>query len=50
MDAHRIASREEWLAGRVKLLAREKEFTRQRDRRGAPCPASRSKAVCLRLQ
>jgi predicted dithiol-disulfide oxidoreductase (DUF899 family) len=29
---HRIVSREEWLAARVSFLAREKEFTRLRDR------------------
>jgi len=31
MDAQRIASREEWLAARKALLAKEKEFTRARD-------------------
>ncbi len=29
---HPVASREQWLAARVKLLAQEKEFTRLRDR------------------
>jgi predicted dithiol-disulfide oxidoreductase (DUF899 family) len=31
MSLPRIASREEWLAARTELLAREKEMTRQRD-------------------
>lgn len=31
MEAHRTASREEWLAARKALLAREKEHTRARD-------------------
>src|SRR5919106_3757004 len=31
MSLPRIASREEWLAARMKLLAKEKELTRQRD-------------------
>ena len=35
MELHRIVSREEWVAERVKLLAEEKEFTRQRDRLSA---------------
>jgi predicted dithiol-disulfide oxidoreductase (DUF899 family) len=35
MEAHRIVSREEWLAERIQLLAEEKEFTRQRDRLAA---------------
>src|ERR1051326_4945561 len=29
--AHRIASRDEWLAARQELLRKEKEFTRRRD-------------------
>ena len=32
MQPHRIASREEWLEARKALMAREKEFTRSRDR------------------
>lgn len=41
MSLPRIATREEWLAARTRLLAREKELTRQRDalsaeRRGLP--------------
>jgi predicted dithiol-disulfide oxidoreductase (DUF899 family) len=32
VEPHRIVSRQEWLAERIKLLAEEKEFTRQRDR------------------
>jgi predicted dithiol-disulfide oxidoreductase (DUF899 family) len=35
MKPHRIASRENWLAERIELLAEEKEFTRQRDRLAA---------------
>ena len=35
MEPHKIVSREEWLAERVKLLAEEKEFTRLRDRLAA---------------
>jgi predicted dithiol-disulfide oxidoreductase (DUF899 family) len=35
MEAHRVASRDEWLAERINLLAEEKEFTRQRDRLAA---------------
>ena len=35
MEPHNIVSREEWLTERVKLLAEEKEFTRQRDRLSA---------------
>jgi predicted dithiol-disulfide oxidoreductase (DUF899 family) len=31
MKTHRIVSRDEWLAARVKLLAKEKDLTRQRD-------------------
>ena len=31
MEPHAIVSEEEWLAARQRLLAREKEFTRQRD-------------------
>ena len=31
MDQHRVVSREEWLAARRELLAKEKEFTRLRD-------------------
>src|SRR5271155_921476 len=31
MEQHRVVSSEEWLAARRELLAREKEFTRQRD-------------------
>ena len=31
MDHPRVATRDEWLAARKQLLAREKEFTRQRD-------------------
>jgi predicted dithiol-disulfide oxidoreductase (DUF899 family) len=31
MDRHRVVSREEWLAARRELLAKEKEFTRLRD-------------------
>jgi predicted dithiol-disulfide oxidoreductase (DUF899 family) len=41
MDAHRIVSRDEWIRERKALLAKEKEFTRARDklsaeRRGLP--------------
>jgi predicted dithiol-disulfide oxidoreductase (DUF899 family) len=32
MTAHKVTSREEWLAARRALLAKEKELTRQRDR------------------
>ena len=32
--AHPIVSREEWLAARVELLAREKAHTRERDELG----------------
>jgi len=32
MDAHDIVAREQWIAARTKLLAREKELTRLRDR------------------
>jgi len=32
MRAHPIVSQDEWLAARKRLLAKEKEFTRQRDR------------------
>jgi predicted dithiol-disulfide oxidoreductase (DUF899 family) len=32
MDSHKIVSREQWLDARTRLLAREKEFTRARDR------------------
>jgi predicted dithiol-disulfide oxidoreductase (DUF899 family) len=32
MKKHPIVSQDEWLAARVRLLAKEKEFTRQRDR------------------
>jgi predicted dithiol-disulfide oxidoreductase (DUF899 family) len=35
MERHQIVSREAWLAERLKLLAEEKEFTRQRDRLSA---------------
>ena len=31
MSVPRIATREEWLAARQELLAKEKELTRQRD-------------------
>jgi predicted dithiol-disulfide oxidoreductase (DUF899 family) len=31
MEQHKIASRAEWIAARQALLAKEKEFTRQRD-------------------
>jgi predicted dithiol-disulfide oxidoreductase (DUF899 family) len=31
-EAHRVVSRDEWIAARKKLLAREKELTRLRDR------------------
>jgi predicted dithiol-disulfide oxidoreductase (DUF899 family) len=31
VDQHRVVNRDEWLAARTQLLAREKEFTRQRD-------------------
>src|SRR5580693_2189404 len=31
MDDPQVVSRDEWLAARRQLLAREKEFTRQRD-------------------
>jgi predicted dithiol-disulfide oxidoreductase (DUF899 family) len=31
MDQHRVVTRDEWLAARTQLLAREKEFTRLRD-------------------
>src|SRR5215831_11387567 len=31
MDDPRVVSREEWLAARKQLLAKEKEFTRQKD-------------------
>src|SRR5262249_34935495 len=32
MESHRIVSREQWIAARMALLAKEKEFTRARDR------------------
>ena len=32
MENHRIVSREQWIAARMALLAKEKEFTRERDR------------------
>src|SRR6516225_405791 len=32
MESHRIVSREQWIAARTALLAKEKEFTRARDR------------------
>src|SRR5262245_1918384 len=32
MESHRIVSREQWIAARMTLLAKEKEFTRARDR------------------
>jgi predicted dithiol-disulfide oxidoreductase (DUF899 family) len=35
VEPHTIVSREEWLTERVKLLAEEKQFTRQRDRLSA---------------
>lgn len=35
MHTNRIVSRDEWLAARTALLAKEKEFTRARDRLGA---------------
>jgi predicted dithiol-disulfide oxidoreductase (DUF899 family) len=35
MQAHNIVSREQWIAARQALLAREKEFTRARDRLSA---------------
>jgi len=35
MEHHAIVSRDEWLAARTALLAKEKEFTRQRDRLSA---------------
>jgi len=35
MEPHQIVPREGWLAERVKLLVREKEFTRERDRLSA---------------
>ena len=35
MTSHRIVSREQWLVERKALLAKEKEFTRTRDRLGA---------------
>jgi predicted dithiol-disulfide oxidoreductase (DUF899 family) len=31
MESHRIVSREQWIAARTALLAKEKEFTRARD-------------------
>ena len=31
-DKHKIVSQREWLAARKALLAKEKEFTKQRDR------------------
>jgi predicted dithiol-disulfide oxidoreductase (DUF899 family) len=31
VDRHRVVTRDEWLAARTQFLAREKEFTRQRD-------------------
>jgi len=35
LEQHAIVSRDEWLAARTALLAKEKEFTRQRDRLSA---------------
>ena len=32
MEKHRAVSREEWIEARKDFLAREKEFTRMRDR------------------
>src|SRR6266536_2643107 len=32
MESHRIVSREQWIAARMALLAKEKEFTQARDR------------------
>jgi predicted dithiol-disulfide oxidoreductase (DUF899 family) len=31
LDQHRVVTRDEWIAARMQLLTREKEFTRQRD-------------------
>ncbi|MFZ3234377.1 MAG: thioredoxin family protein [Stellaceae bacterium] len=35
MERHKMVSREEWLAERIKLLAEEKQLTRERDRLSA---------------
>ena len=35
MNEHLVVSRDEWIAARKALLAKEKEFTRQRDRLSA---------------
>jgi predicted dithiol-disulfide oxidoreductase (DUF899 family) len=35
MNQHQIVTRDQWLAARIALLAKEKEFTRQRDRLSA---------------
>jgi predicted dithiol-disulfide oxidoreductase (DUF899 family) len=35
MEQHRVVSREEWIAARKQLLAKEKDFTRLRDRLSA---------------
>ncbi len=32
MEKHQVVSRDQWLEARTRLLAREKEFTRLRDR------------------
>jgi predicted dithiol-disulfide oxidoreductase (DUF899 family) len=34
METNKLVSREEWLAARTALLAKEKEFTRRRDEGG----------------
>lgn len=39
MEPHRIVSREEWLAERTALLAKEKAFTKMRDELNAQCRA-----------
>src|SRR5580700_9083583 len=46
MTDHRVGSEAEWLAARKELLAREKEFTRQRD----ALSAERRKLPWLRVE
>lgn len=38
LKGHPVVSREAWLKARTAFLAKEKEFSRVRDDRGARCP------------